>query len=300
MAGTTHAKPTAVKPTDPEPIAAEPTDVEPTRAEPTGAEPIAAEPIAAEPTAAEPADAERTAAEPVGADLSGADAIGAGVTGLVPTVDRAAAIERIQLDDTSWVDVGRGWLADADVVFEVLLEQVAWRSSPLFRYDHWVEERRLGAWWRPGTPLPHPVLAEAHRTLQHRYRATFDGFSMLQYRDGSDGQAFHRDTDMRWLDVTVIAVLSLGATRPWLLRPRSNRHHLGESRGAVLDLAPGCGDLVVMGGRCQADWEHSVAYQPRSHVGPRISLQWRWAARSGRPFVGASYRAGLSYGRGGR
>ncbi|MEY2461981.1 MAG: hypothetical protein QOH64_119, partial [Acidimicrobiaceae bacterium] len=125
-------------------------------------------------------------------------------------IDPQATTERIQLDDTSWVDVTRGWLAGADELYDALLTDVAWQTSQLFRYDHWVEERRLGASWRPGTPLPHPALAEAHRTLQHRYGARFAGFSMIQYRDGADGQAFHRDTDMKWLDDTVIAVLSLG------------------------------------------------------------------------------------------
>ena len=72
---------------------------------------------------------------------------------------------------------------------------------------------------------------------------------------GRDGQAFHRDTDMRWLDDTVIAILSLGARRPWLLRPRANRYDHSEGKGAVLDIAPGSGDLLVMGGRSQADWE---------------------------------------------
>jgi len=50
-----------------------------------------------------------------------------------------------------------------------------------------VEERRLGAGWRPGTPLPHPALGEATRVLQHTYRAQFPGFGMIQYRDGRDG-----------------------------------------------------------------------------------------------------------------
>jgi alkylated DNA repair dioxygenase AlkB len=215
---------------------------------------------------------------------------------VVVGVDRSVEVVRTHLDETSWVDVGRGWMAGADALYEALHAGVAWQTSRLFRYDHWVEERRLGSWWRPGTPLPHPALAEAHRTLQHRYRTTFDGFGMLHYRDGRDGQAFHRDTDMRWLDDTVIAVLSLGARRPWLLRPRTSRHDLGEARGAVLDLAPGPGDLLVMGGRCQADWEHSVAYLPGHHVAPRISIQWRWAKRTGKPFVGGSYQAALTYG----
>jgi alkylated DNA repair dioxygenase AlkB len=210
-------------------------------------------------------------------------------------IDRDAPTERIALDETSWVDVTRGWLADAGALFTSLRDGVAWQSSQLFRYDHWVEERRLGAMWQPGTPLPHSALAAAQRNLQHRYRARFDGFSMIQYRNGRDGQAFHRDTDMRWLDDTVIAVLSLGARRPWLLRPRAKRYDHSETKGALLDIAPGSGDLLVMGGRCQADWEHSVPYRASDPTSIRISIQWRYTSRQGRPFVGGSYRAPLRY-----
>ena len=209
----------------------------------------------------------------------------------------SAAIERIALDDHAWVDIARGWMEGADQLFEHLRDHVAWSTSQLFRYDHFVEERRLGASWQRGRPLPHPALAEATRVLQSRYRAYFDGFSMIQYRDGRDGQAFHRDTDMRWLDDTVIGVLSLGARRPWLLRPRSSRHDHEPGKGATHDLAPASGDLIVMGGRTQADWEHSVPYLGGRATAPRISLQWRFASKVGRPFMGSSYRAPLHYDR---
>ena len=140
--------------------------------------------------------------------------------------------------------------------------------------------------------------AEATRVLQHRYEVTFDGFALLQYRSGTDGQAFHRDTDMRYLEDTIVAIVSFGATRPWLLRPKTAKHTDAPGRGATHDLQPGSGDLLVMGGRCQADWEHSVPYLGReSTVGPRISIQWRHAKPVGRPFQGSSYRAPLHYGR---
>ncbi|MBW3649857.1 MAG: alpha-ketoglutarate-dependent dioxygenase AlkB [Actinobacteria bacterium] len=210
-------------------------------------------------------------------------------------VDPDVRVERLHLDDTAWVDVARGWLRGADTVFEALGRDVRWQTSRLFRYDHWVEERRLGSFWRHGSPLPHPALAQVHRSLQRRYGVQFRGFGLLQYRDGRDGQAFHRDTDLRWLDDTIIAIVSLGAMRPWLLRPRANRFDSSETRGATHDLAPGSGDLLVMGGRCQADWEHSVPYLPGRHVGTRISLQWRYTSRRGPPFVGASYRAPRTY-----
>jgi alkylated DNA repair dioxygenase AlkB len=219
---------------------------------------------------------------------------GSGVIG----VDREAAVERLELGGGAWVDVARGWMLGADELFEHLRLEVPWQTSRLFRYDHYVEERRLGASWQSGRPLPHPALAEATRVLQHRYRAQFPGFGMIQYRDGRDGQAFHRDTDMRWLDDTIIAVLSLGAQRPWLLRPRSSRHDHDPGHGASHDLAPAAGDLLVMGGRTQADWEHSVPYLPGRPLTPRISIQWRFARRTGRPFMGSSYRAPLTYGRG--
>ena len=213
-------------------------------------------------------------------------------------VDAAAEFERIDLDASSWVDVSRRWLLGADELFDALKDGVAWQTSRLFRYDHVVEERRLGSFWKPGAPLPHPATADIQRALQRRYRVQFGGFGLIQYRDGRDGQAFHRDTDMKWLDDTVIAVLSLGARRPWLLRPRANRYDHSAGRGATHDLAPGAGDLLVMGGRSQADWEHSVPYLLRDEVGVRISMQWRHTSRRGRPFVGGSYRAPLSYGGG--
>ena len=128
---------------------------------------------------------------------------GAGVgqaDGVPVTVRADAAVERIALDDGSWADVSRGWLDDDAELLDDLLRDVAWSTSRLFRYDHWVEERRLSAGWHAPRPLPHPALGEAQRALQRAYHVRFDGFGILQYRDGNDGQAFHRDTDMRWLD----------------------------------------------------------------------------------------------------
>lgn len=218
------------------------------------------------------------------------------MSALLPAIAPSCEVERVWLDETSWVDIGRGWLQNSHELFEHLRDNVAWQKSRLYRYDHWVEERRLGSMWRRGQPLPHPTLADVHKGLERRYGVRFEGFGLIHYRNGADGQAFHRDTDMRWFDDTLIAILTLGAQRPWHLRPRANRHSLAEAKGATHDLAPSCGDLIVMGGRCQADWEHSVPYL-RSAVGVRISLQWRYARRTGRPFMGGSYRAPVQYSR---
>ena len=139
--------------------------------------------------------------------------------------------------------------------------------------------------------VPHPSLLDAQGSLQSTYGVRFGAMAFAWYRDGRDSVAFHRDRELRWLDDTVIAVLTLGARRPWLVRPRTNRFaHELPNRGATHDLASGPGHLLVMGGRCQADWEHSVPKVDRPVAG-RVSVQWRWTSRTGRPERGATYRA---------
>jgi alkylated DNA repair dioxygenase AlkB len=209
----------------------------------------------------------------------------------VPVVNHEVEFERIWLDETSWVDVARGWLPGADAVHEALLERAPWRQGKLWRYDHWVSEPRLGASGRVGGEPLHAALPALQRALQRRYGVTFTAAAVALYRNGNDSVAFHRDRDLRWLDDTLIGIVSLGQRRPWHVRPRANRfaHDLA-NQGAVHDISPASGDLLVMGGRAQAYWEHAVP-KVRHPIGPRISLQWRWTSRQGRPVQGPSYRA---------
>ena len=209
-------------------------------------------------------------------------------------VDREAPVERIDLGDGAWVDVVRRWVPEPDEVYEHLLANVAWQGSQLFRYDHFIEENRVGAWWArgKGTPLPHPALAEATRVLQHRYGVSFDGFALLQYRTGADGQAFHRDTDMRYLEDTIIAVLSLGrhpavaAAAPHGRATRTRRARAPPTTSRRVGRP--AGDGRALPGRLGA---LGAVPRTQSTVGPRISIQWRFARPTGRPFQGASYRA---------
>jgi len=204
--------------------------------------------------------------------------------------------ERLWLDETAWVDVTRGYLADADAVYDEVLEHSQWQQGRLWRYEKWVDEPRMSAWG--STAQQHPALIETQRDVEKRYGVRFpDGFALAYYRTGADGQAFHRDRDMKWCENTIIAILTLGATRPWLLRPRSNRyaHHL-DRHGATNDLRPASGDLLVMGGTCQVGWEHSVE-KFRTPVAGRISVQWRWTSRTGKQEQTAGYRAPLRFSR---
>jgi alkylated DNA repair dioxygenase AlkB len=207
-----------------------------------------------------------------------------------------ATRERVVLDETSWVDVVRGFVPDADAIYAELVASVEFAVSRLWRYERWVEEPRLGKWFGTG-PFPHPALTSAQRELQRRYRVVFEGLALAWYRDGRDSVAFHRDRELRFCEDTVIAIITFGARRPFLLRPRLRRDKwIAADGGATHDIAPGSGDLLVMGGRCQADWEHSVP-KVRGAIPGRISAQWRHTTRRGRPEVGGSYRAPRTFDR---
>jgi alkylated DNA repair dioxygenase AlkB len=190
-----------------------------------------------------------------------------------PAVDDAAPLERIQLDRASWVDVARGWLRGADSLLQTLVAEVGWRQGRRKMYDRVLDDPRLSRWFHAREALPDPTLDRIRAVLSAQYRVRFGSVGLNYYRHGRDSVAFHRDRELRHLDDTLVAIVTLGAARPFLLRPRGG----GPSR----DVRPGSGDLLVMGGRTQADWEHSV---PKvAAAGPRVSVSLRWSSRQGAP-----------------
>jgi alkylated DNA repair dioxygenase AlkB len=189
----------------------------------------------------------------------------------VPLIDREAPWERIDLGDGSWIDVARDYLRGADTVLDELVDTVPWQSGRRFMYDRMVDDPRLSHRYADIHDVPHPVLAEVRADLVDRYRVPLGALALNLYRDGRDSVAFHRDRELRELDDTVVVILTLGARRPFRVRPFGTRG--ARSR----DLAPASGDVLVMGGTCQREWEHGV---PKvASAGPRVSAMWRWAPR---------------------
>jgi alkylated DNA repair dioxygenase AlkB len=208
-------------------------------------------------------------------------------------------VERVDLADRSWVDVVRGLVPAADDVHDALMETVAWEQNKVFRYERWIDEPRLGAAQKGDDR--HPALREAQTWLMRRYRISLPASVPLAlYRNERDGVGFHRDRELRWLEDTVIGVLTLGAQRSWLMKPlgRSGQRTFGddEDMSNVIDLAPASGDLLVMGGRCQAAWLHAVPQTP-GRCRSRISAQWRWTSRTGRRDPNPGYYAPRRFGR---
>jgi alkylated DNA repair dioxygenase AlkB len=180
-------------------------------------------------------------------------------------------LSRTQLGRGAWVDVRPGWLTGAADLFGRLATDVPWRAQRRHMYDRMVDVPRLLCFYGEEQPLPDPALEEARGALNAHYEAElgeqFATAGLCLYRDGRDSVAWHGDTIGRGRrEDTMVAILSLGAPRSLLLRPRGG--------GPALRYELGHGDLLVMGGSCQRTWEHAVPKTARP-VGPRISVQFR-------------------------
>ncbi len=184
--------------------------------------------------------------------------------------------ERRDLGSGAWIEMRSGWVDDgtirADSLFEELAAAVPWRAERRQMYDRVLDVPRLVSFCDLAVqPPPHPAIARIRRRLNDIYAGelgeplTTAGFCL--YRNGSDSVAWHGDTIGRSrTEDTMVAIISLGATRMFVMRPRGG--------GASLRLPQAHGDLLVMGGSCQRTWEHAVP-KTGAPTGPRISVQFR-------------------------
>jgi alkylated DNA repair dioxygenase AlkB len=186
---------------------------------------------------------------------------GAGEPRLDPSL---AGIRRLTLTASAWIDHHPGWLEGHQDLFEELRRTTRWERHRRRMYEHVVDVPRLVAELPEDGP-GHPVLEQAADVLSRHYGLALPRISLAYYRDGRDSVAWHGDRLGPLIDDTVVAILSLGEPRRFLLRPVAG----GTSR--AFDL--GWGDLLVMGGSCQRTWQHAVP--KAAQAGPRMSVQFR-------------------------
>jgi alkylated DNA repair dioxygenase AlkB len=151
-----------------------------------------------------------------------------------------------------------------------------WRRETREMYDRLVDVPRLTATLPEDGPLP-PLVEQVRRVLSARYGTAFEHVTLGYYRHGGDSVAWHGDQVARKMDQALVATVSLGAPRRFLLRPAGG--------GPSLAFSLGWGDLIVMGGSCQRTWQHCV---PKvAHAAPRMAVMFRpgwYADRARRRF----------------
>ena len=176
-----------------------------------------------------------------------------------------------------------GWLvaADADRLLQALIGDASWQVHRIRMFGRWLDSPRLSCWMGDadaaytysGTrfephPWPSPVLEAVRARLADELGGAFNSALANRYRDGRDYMGWHSDNEATLGPRPVIASLSLGATRRFVLKPRQDASHgkLG------LDLPHG--SLLVMRGETQSNYKHALPRTARP-VGERINLTFR-------------------------
>ena len=187
-------------------------------------------------------------------------------TGVASLDESFVGATRTQLDETSWVEVVPGWLRGSDALLDLLVDAVAWKQRTRWMYDRIVDEPRLTAEYTAVDEAPHSILRAAAAALSSQYGVPYDGLWLNLYRDERDSTSWHGDRFWCRRSECIVPVLTLGAQRRFLLKPRRG--------GPSIRFAPAAGDLLVMGGRCQRDWQHCVPKVARA-CGLRVSINFQ-------------------------
>ncbi|HEY0482003.1 MAG TPA: alpha-ketoglutarate-dependent dioxygenase AlkB [Kofleriaceae bacterium] len=174
-------------------------------------------------------------------------------------------LRRAELSDGAWMDHAPAWVSGHDRLFDELEAQLSWHTETRRMYDQVVATPRLLA-TIPAAEVCGGIIEDMRRVLSAHYGEDFVRTTAALYRDGHDSVAFHGDTTARDMAQAVVATVSLGQPRRFLLRRATG--------GPSITYQLGRGDLVVMGGTCQRTWRHAipkVAHAP----GPRIAVMFR-------------------------
>jgi len=174
--------------------------------------------------------------------------------------------KRIELAPDAWLELVPHWLRGHQAVFDSLLRGTRFRSEQRLMYEKMVTVPRLYAVLGEDGPVPSVVLG-MQRALSERYQEAFTNISLGYYSDGRDSVAFHGDRIARELPQALVATVSVGAPRRFLMRP------VGGGQSLAFNL--GRGDLLVMGGSCQRTWQHAIPKSRTVGKQERIAIMFR-------------------------
>jgi alkylated DNA repair dioxygenase AlkB len=180
------------------------------------------------------------------------------------------------------VRLWRSWLngAEADALYERLSRDLQWEQPSLTIAGKTHRIPRLQAWYGDGnavyrysdstfTPTPWTTaLADLKNHLEIVCGARFNSVLANWYRDGADGMGFHADNEPELGPQPLIASLSLGGARRFVLKPTRTL----DAEPVSLEL--GNGDLLEMAGQTQHFWRHGLPKTTRP-VAARINLTFR-------------------------
>lgn len=166
-------------------------------------------------------------------------------------------------------------LSNAEVLARLLAE-TDWRAETVVVYGKRHLQPRLSAWYGEAAytysglrlqPAPWtPLLSILRHAVEAASGHAFNSVLLNYYRNERDGMGMHSDDEAELGPCPVIASLSFGATRTFVLKHKTHK------RTVRVDLDDG--SLLVMSGETQKHWLHGINKMTKPlHV--RINLTFR-------------------------
>lgn len=193
-------------------------------------------------------------------------------------VDR---LEKIPIPDAEVYYLGDlGIATESDLAMHRLIADTPWRQDDIVVWGKTYAQPRLVAWYGdPAScytysgislnPLPWTaLLSEIRRRVEKVTEASFNSVLLNYYRDNRDSMGFHSDDEPELGPRPVIASLSLGEERAFVMKHKTNRI----AKPVRFKLASG--SLLLMKGETQRYWKHGISKETRP-CGPRINLTFR-------------------------
>lgn len=182
------------------------------------------------------------------------------------------------------VELISGFIPESSEIYQNLINQLDWRQDQITLYGKTHDVPRLQAWYAdPGLtytyshiklePTPwNELLLDLKKRIEGPYQAEFNSVLCNYYRHGSDYVAWHSDNEPELGEEPVIASLSFGATRKFVLREKRDKKK-------KIELSLKSGDLLLMSGKTQELYEHQISKTKKEKEG-RVNLTFRQIIRS--------------------
>lgn len=194
--------------------------------------------------------------------------------------ESGAILERIPLQDADvWyqphLELGR----TADAIMQELISTTPWRAENIVIWGKTYAQPRLTAWYGDGLDYTYsgihlvplawiPLLLDLKMRVEAVTRTSFNSVLLNYYRDHRDSMGFHSDDERELGDQPVIASLSLGEERTFILK------HKKDKRLKPVRLKLASGSLLVMQGQTQRYWKHGIDKESQP-CGARVNLTFR-------------------------
>lgn len=168
--------------------------------------------------------------------------------------------------------------ARADAFYEALRTEIAWKPDEIQLFGKRIQTKREVAWY-----ADEPFSYTYSRTTKHALAWTktllelktivekasgehFNSCLLNLYHDGTQGMAWHADSEAMLKPQGTIASLSLGAERRFLFRHKTTNE--------IVETFLEHGSLLLMKGQTQSFWQHRLP--PSAKItSARINLTFR-------------------------